>query len=286
MTTMDDSNHGMDRSNHDNTLSPVAKNSRKLSMHGPGHHNSFGNERVHPSSPGRPLSDDTPFHQPPFDGKKPPRPYIRFQIEYDPWTHKALEHRLGCSQECCARPHMRAFHLAWSSFLVAFIAWFSYAPLAPVMRRTMGLSSNDILIANLTSVTTTVIARFVMGPIMDIIGPRKVQTFLLIFAAVPLFFSGFIQNAADLAAVRGLVGIVGATFVGCQFWTSLMFEQELAGMMNATAAGWGNLGGGLAQLIMVGIYNMNLSSPTCDDNCAWRNSFYIPAVFLVVAGVW
>eukprot|EP00471_Norrisiella_sphaerica_P013078 CAMPEP_0184496568 /NCGR_PEP_ID=MMETSP0113_2-20130426/34286_1 /TAXON_ID=91329 /ORGANISM="Norrisiella sphaerica, Strain BC52" /LENGTH=182 /DNA_ID=CAMNT_0026883247 /DNA_START=115 /DNA_END=659 /DNA_ORIENTATION=+ len=179
--------------------------------------------------------------QPDLMDKKAPEPFMEFTLKYDPWTHKAQEYKMDCSKACCARPHMRAFHLAWTSFLIAFIAWFSFAPLMPVIRDTLGLSNKQILVANVTSVATTVLARFLMGPVMDVIGPRIVQSGVLVFSAIPLFFGGLIQNAAGLATIRGLVGVVGATFVGCQFWVSLMFEQELAGTMNATAAGWGNL---------------------------------------------
>mmetsp|Transcript_20650 Transcript_20650/g.30900 ORF Transcript_20650/g.30900 Transcript_20650/m.30900 type:complete len:541 (+) Transcript_20650:72-1694(+) len=217
--------------------------------------------------------------------KCPDEPFMDFTLKYDPWTHKALEYRLDCTKASCARPHMRAFQLAWTSFFVAFIAWFSFAPLSPAIKKTTSITSKDIGVANVTSVLTTVFARLAMGPIMDIIGPRVCQSFVLVFSAIPLYFAGLIDDGTSLAVVRGLVGIVGATFVGCQFWTSLMFEQELAGTMNAIAAGWGNLGGGVSQLVMVALYNMNLSSPTCDEECAWRQSFYIPATLLIVAAV-
>eukprot|EP00467_Chlorarachnion_reptans_P016479 CAMPEP_0114519154 /NCGR_PEP_ID=MMETSP0109-20121206/18844_1 /TAXON_ID=29199 /ORGANISM="Chlorarachnion reptans, Strain CCCM449" /LENGTH=375 /DNA_ID=CAMNT_0001699859 /DNA_START=331 /DNA_END=1458 /DNA_ORIENTATION=- len=118
---------------------------------------------------------------------------------------------------------------------------------------------------------------------MDKIGPRKGQAFLLMFAAIPTWFAGLIQGVVSLCIVRGLIGIVGATFVGCQFWCTLMFEKEISGTMNAIAGGWGNLGGGLTQAIMVGIYAMNTSSPDCDAECGWRNAFYIPAFALMLS---
>eukprot|EP00468_Gymnochlora_sp_CCMP2014_P002368 CAMPEP_0167759124 /NCGR_PEP_ID=MMETSP0110_2-20121227/10846_1 /TAXON_ID=629695 /ORGANISM="Gymnochlora sp., Strain CCMP2014" /LENGTH=475 /DNA_ID=CAMNT_0007645469 /DNA_START=139 /DNA_END=1566 /DNA_ORIENTATION=- len=214
---------------------------------------------------------------------EPEAPFMEFQIAYDPYSHQATEYKLDCSKASCSRPHMRAFHLAWTSFLMAFIAWFSFAPLGPAIKKTLKLKKSDLLVANIASVLSTVFARFAVGPIMDIVGPRKGQAFILVFAAIPTFFAGLIQNVAGLATVRALVGVVGAAFVGCQFWCSLMFTKEIAGTMNAIAGGWGNLGGGLTQIFMVGIFNMNLASDSCDRECAWRNAFYIPAFSLLVA---
>eukprot|EP00471_Norrisiella_sphaerica_P003675 CAMPEP_0184489646 /NCGR_PEP_ID=MMETSP0113_2-20130426/16007_1 /TAXON_ID=91329 /ORGANISM="Norrisiella sphaerica, Strain BC52" /LENGTH=502 /DNA_ID=CAMNT_0026873187 /DNA_START=99 /DNA_END=1607 /DNA_ORIENTATION=+ len=209
----------------------------------------------------------------------PPKPFMEFSLTYDPYTHKAKEYKITS----CARPHMRAFHLAWTSFLIAFIAWFSFAPLGPAIKETLDLDDTDILIANVASVGSTVLARFAIGPIMDVIGPRLGQTGLLVFSAIPTYFAGLIQGLGGLATVRALTGVVGATFVGCQFWCSLMFTKEIAGTVNALAGGWGNLGGGITQAIMIGIYNMNLAFPTCDEECAWRNAFYIPATALLCA---
>mmetsp|Transcript_23314 Transcript_23314/g.45469 ORF Transcript_23314/g.45469 Transcript_23314/m.45469 type:complete len:486 (+) Transcript_23314:122-1579(+) len=214
-------------------------------------------------------------------GLKKLTPPFEFSLDYDPYSLKATEYKI-CS---CARPHMRAFHLAWTSFLMAFIAWFSFAPLGPAIKKSLGLKKSDILWANISSVLSTVFARFAVGPIMDHVGPRLGQAFLLIFAAIPTYFAGLIQNVAGLCIIRGLVGVVGATFVGCQFWCTLMFEKEIAGTMNAIAGGWGNLGGGLTQAIMVGIYAMNTSHPDCDEECGWRNAFYIPATCLLFAAM-
>mmetsp|Transcript_16625 Transcript_16625/g.27019 ORF Transcript_16625/g.27019 Transcript_16625/m.27019 type:complete len:522 (+) Transcript_16625:97-1662(+) len=206
---------------------------------------------------------------------------MEFFLDYNPITLKAVEYKI-CS---CARPHMRGFHLAWTSFLVAFIAWFSIAPLAPAIKETLGLKKSDLLWANISSVLSTVFARFAVGPVMDHVGPRKSQAFILMFAAIPTCFAGLIQDVVGLCIIRGLIGVAGAAFVGCQFWCTLMFEKEIAGTVNATAGGWGNLGGGLTQALMVGIFSMNTASPGCDQECGWRNAFFIPAFALMLASV-
>jgi len=206
---------------------------------------------------------------------------IGFKLPHDPNTLKAMDYKIGS----CARPYMRAFHLAWTSFFVAFMAWFSFAPLLPQVKKDLNLSDNDIFISNICSISSTICARFIVGPLMDQFGPRKGQSLVLILAAIPTYFSGLVQNLAGLATVRFFIGIAGATFVGCQFWCSVMFVEEIAGTVNAIAGGWGNFGGGLTMVMMVGIYNMNLASLTCDEECAWRNAFYIPATMLVVSSI-
>lgn len=47
-----------------------------------------------------------------------------------------------------------------------------------------------------------------------------------------------------------MIGIAGSAFVGCQSWISAMFTVEIAGTAQALAAGWANLAGGVAQVVM------------------------------------
>lgn len=41
---------------------------------------------------------------------------------------------------------------------------------------------------------------------------------------------------------RAFIGILGASFVMAQSWTTSMFQRNIVGRANALVAGWGNLG--------------------------------------------
>ena len=66
-----------------------------------------------------------------------------------------------------------------------------------------------------------------------------------------LFYLSVIWSDRSLILIRTLIGCAGATFVTNQFWCSLMFVPNVVGMANATAACWGNLGGGVTQIFIV-----------------------------------
>ena len=63
----------------------------------------------------------------------------------------------------------------------------------------------------------------------------------------------------------------------CQYWTSRMFTKEVVGTANALVGGWGNLGGGVTQLVMGSalfpLFKLFLSSEQ-----AWRWVSVVPAV--------
>ena len=146
------------------------------------------------------------------------------------------------------RPHMRSFHFAWFGFFMAFVSWFAFAPLMDEVQADLGFSADERYNANIASVASTVLSRFIVGPLCDTFGARVTSSTLLIMGSIPTAFSGLVQNGVDVAVVRFFIGVMGATFVCTQFWSSQIFVKEFVGTANATTGGWGNLGGGVTQV--------------------------------------
>ena len=145
---------------------------------------------------------------------------------------------------------MRTFHLTWFAFFLCFFGWFGIAPLMAVVREDLGLNKEQIGNTIIASVAITVIARLAIGWLCDKIGPRKAYTWLLALGSVPVMTIGLADSYESFLLFRLAIGAIGASFVITQYHTSVMFAPNTVGTANATTAGWGNLGGGVTQMVM------------------------------------
>ena len=177
------------------------------------------------------------------------------------------------------RPHMRSFHFSWFSFFIAFLGWFAFAPLSSVLRDDLDLRDSDIWRANVCSVSSTVAARFVVGPLCDRFGPKRVQALLLLFCSLCTFLAPLVTTADGLITIRFFIGVVGSTFVCTQYWSSIIFVPEVVGTAQGISGGWGNLGGGVTQIFMAGLYE-GMRGSGADPGQAWRLAMVVPAVLL------
>lgn len=183
------------------------------------------------------------------------------------------------------RPHMRAFHLSWFGFFIAFTSWFAFAPLMPTVAAELGLSKGDVANANIASISSTIIFRFIAGPMCDRFGARRVFAVMLAIGAIPASCAGLVNSAGSLIFMRALIGTIGCVFVPCQMWTTYMFAPKIVGSANAMAGGWGNLGGGFTYIIMPQLMLM-FGAFGLSTSMSWRVSFIIPgAIGLIVAGL-
>jgi len=184
--------------------------------------------------------------------------------------------------------YARNFHLSWLGFWSAFLSWFAFSPLIPEAVKTdLKLTTAQVGNSNIVSLCATLGVRLIVGPLVDLYGPRKIMAGLLVLGAIPSGLAGTAHSAGGLYAIRFFIGILGATFVPCQAWTTVFYDKEIVGRANALVGGWGNSGGGFTFIIMVALYNQ-LRDDGLSVHSAWRAAFAIvpvPVCFFVAAAV-
>jgi MFS transporter, NNP family, nitrate/nitrite transporter len=179
---------------------------------------------------------------------------------------------------------MRAFHMSWIAFFLCFFGWFGIAPLMPVIRDEFHLSKAQIGNLTIASVAITVIVRMFIGWLCDLIGPRRAYTWLLILGSLPVMTVGLAQDYSTFLVFRLAIGAIGASFVITQYHTSVMFAPNVVGTANATAAGWGNLGGGVTQMVMPLLFSAFVSLGA-GAWWGWRMAMFIPGVMMFLTGI-
>lgn len=179
---------------------------------------------------------------------------------------------------------MKTFHMTWFSFFLCFFGWFGIAPLMPIVRNELGLTKTQIGNTIIASVAITIFARLLMGWLCDRIGPRKAYTWLLLLGSIPVICIGFAQSYETFLLFRLAIGAIGASFVITQYHTSIMFAPNCVGTANATTAGWGNLGGGVTQMVMPMILSLFIGLGV-GEFWGWRLAMVVPGIALFVTGV-
>lgn len=179
---------------------------------------------------------------------------------------------------------MRAFHMSWLAFFASFVAWFAAAPLMPLIREDLGLTKEQVGNGVIASVAITIVARLVVGRLLDRHGPRRVYAWLLVLGAFPVMGLGLARSYESFLLLRMAIGAIGASFVVTQFHTSQMFAPNVVGTANATAAGWGNLGGGVTQILMPLLVSALLALGL-EERIGWRVAMLIPGLTLLGVGL-
>ena len=180
---------------------------------------------------------------------------------------------------------MRAFHMTWMAFFCCFFAWFGIAPLMAVVRNELDLSKDQVGWCIVASVAGTVFARLLFGWLCDRIGPRKSYTWLLVLGSLPVMGVSLANSFEAFIFARFLIGLIGASFVITQYHTSVMFAPNCVGTANATAAGWGNLGGGVTQFAMPLLFGLLAVTLGCGESLGWRLSMVMAGAVCLLAGV-
>lgn len=181
-------------------------------------------------------------------------------------------------------PPMRAFHMAWFAFFSVFFAWFGIAPLMPIVRADLGLTQTQVGNTIIGSVAVTIFVRLLIGPLCDRFGARRTYTALLVLGSLPVMTIGLATTYEAFLLFRIAIGAIGAAFVITQYHTSVMFAPNCVGTANATTAGWGNLGGGVTQMVMPLILSGFLLLGA-SEAVSWRLAMVVPGFALFLIGI-
>jgi len=176
---------------------------------------------------------------------------------------------------------MRTFHITWLTFFVCFFGWFGIAPLMPTIRADLNLTKAQVGNTIIAAVSATIIARLLIGKLCDTWGPRKAYTALLLIGAIPVMCVGLAHDYTTFLLFRLAIGVIGASFVITQFHTSMMFAPKIKGTANAISGGWGNLGGGITNMVMPLIFAAIVGAGYTKEE-AWRYAMLIPGAMLLI----
>lgn len=177
---------------------------------------------------------------------------------------------------------MRTFHITWLTFFFCFFGWFGVAPLMPLIREQLHLSKDQIGNIIIASVSATIVARLIIGKLCDSLGPRLSYTILLVAGSIPVMCIGLSNSYESFLIFRFVIGIIGASFVITQFHTSMMFAPNIVGTANAVTGGWGNLGGGVTNLVMPLIAAAFAGMGLVSQADSWRLAMVVPGLILLV----
>ena len=176
---------------------------------------------------------------------------------------------------------MKTFHITWLTFFVCFFGWFGLAPLMPTIKENLNLDKSQIGNIVIASVSGTIIARLLIGKLCDTWGPRKTYTALLLIGAIPVMCVGLAKDYTSFLLFRLAISIIGASFVITQFHTSMMFASNIKGTANAVAGGWGNLGGGITNMVMPLIFAAIVGFGYTKAE-AWRYAMIFPGLLMLI----
>lgn len=180
---------------------------------------------------------------------------------------------------------MKTFHITWLTFFFCFFAWFGMAPLMKIAKEQLHLTKDQIGNIQIASVSATIVARLLVGRLVDKFGPRIVYTFLLVVCSFPVMFIGLSNSYESFLMFRLAIGVIGASFVITQFHTSVMFAPVIKGTANAVAGGFGNAGAGAANFFMPMVASAFVALGYCTKEDSWRYAMVFPGIMLLVCAV-
>lgn len=164
------------------------------------------------------------------------------------------------------------------------------------------MSQNEYANSNIMGLTGTLVIRLIAGPLCDKFGPRYVFVGCLLAGAIPTAMAGLVTSPTGIIILRFFIGVLGASFVPCQVWSTGFFDKNVVGTSNALAGGWGNSGGGITvrrppspppfqtihtdqrqYFVMPAIFDSLVKNQHLTPHVAWRVAFIVP--FIIITAI-
>jgi NNP family nitrate/nitrite transporter-like MFS transporter len=127
---------------------------------------------------------------------------------------------------------MRAFHMSWWGFFIAFFIWFAIAPLLSEIKIDLGLTKQEVWTSSIVGVAGTIAMRFVLGPACDKFGARIPMAVVLCFASIPTACTGLVNSATGLAVLRLFIGSAGGVKLRLSVLISILSLSEIISILN------------------------------------------------------
>jgi NNP family nitrate/nitrite transporter-like MFS transporter len=106
----------------------------------------------------------------------------------------------------------------------------------------------------------------------------------LILGSLPVMGIALAHDFKTFLLFRVAIGAIGAAFVITQYHTSVMFAPNIVGTANAASAGWGNLGGGVTQMVMPLLF-AGFVSLGAGQWWGWRMAMFVPGAIMLLTGI-
>ncbi len=147
-------------------------------------------------------------------------------------------------------PKIKTLHITWFAFFLTFVVWFNHAPLLVFMKEAFDMTSQQVKALMILNVALTIPARIVIGILVDVFGPRKVYSTLLILSSLVCLAFAMANTYEQLALLRFLMGFVGAGFVIGIRMVGEWFPHKTVGVAEGIYGGWGNFGSAAAAMTL------------------------------------
>ena len=161
-----------------------------------------------------------------------------------------------------------------------FLSYFfrsANAVIGPELARELDLSAGDLGLLTSTYLLAFCLAQLPLGMLLDRFGARRVESALLLIAAIGAAGFALADGLAGLAAARAVIGLgVSACLMAAFKAFSLSYPPD----RQASLTGWMMTAGGLGALAATAPLEMLLGST------GWREVFWLLAAATLAAALW